>query len=69
MTELSEHDQYVTKINDLIESGRDELVDEVAAQYDRPEPSGRTAFWDTTRSAGWLTRTMGDAGGVPGRLA
>ncbi len=30
---MSEHDEYVAKINWLIETGHDELVDEVAEQY------------------------------------
>jgi hypothetical protein len=58
MTELSEHDQYVTKINGLIESGRGELADEVAAEYAGGEPSGRDAFWGATRSGGWHARTL-----------
>lgn len=62
MTELSEHDQYVTKINSLVESGRDDLVDEVAAEHIRAVPSGRDAFWATTRPGGWLARSLLDAG-------
>jgi hypothetical protein len=60
MTELSEHDKYVIKINGLIESGRGDLVEEVAAAY-RPGPSGREEFWGARRSGGWLVRTLLDA--------
>ena len=43
----SEHDRYVAKVNGLIAAGRDELADEVAAQY-VPAESGRDAFWTGT---------------------
>lgn len=32
----TEHDQYVEKINWLIHTGRDDLIDEIADQYERP---------------------------------
>jgi hypothetical protein len=32
----TEHDQYVEKINWLIQIGRDDLIDDVADQYERP---------------------------------
>jgi hypothetical protein len=65
MTQLSHHDQYVTKINSLVESGRDDLIDEVVADHDWPAPSGRDAFWTTTRPGGWFTRSLLDAGEAP----
>jgi len=66
MTELSEHDKYVIKINNLIESGRVDLVDEVAADFGQRERSGRDVFWGATRSDGWLARTLLDAGDPTG---
>ena len=65
MTQLSEHDRYVTKINSLIESGRDDLIDELAAEHAWSAPSGRDAFWTTTRAGGWFTRSLLDAGEAP----
>jgi hypothetical protein len=32
----TEHDQYVEKIHWLIHAGRDDLIDEIADQYERP---------------------------------
>ena len=32
----TEHDQYVEKINWLIQTGREDLIDDVADQYERP---------------------------------
>jgi|BarGraNGADG00212_1021973.scaffolds.fasta_scaffold84843_3 hypothetical protein len=52
----SEHDRYVAKVNSLVAAGRDELADEVAAQYSRTEPSGRDAFWSGD-TPGWPSRT------------
>lgn len=70
MTDLSEHDRYVTKINDLIETDRDELVDELADEYHGAEASGREVFWGATRSGGWRAATKLDGGEPsPSRLA
>ncbi len=66
MTQLSHDDRYVTKINSLIESGRDDLIDEVVAERGWSAPSGRDAFWTTTRPGGWFTRSLLDAGEAPG---
>ena len=32
----SEHDQYVEKIDWLMRTGREDLIDEIADQYERP---------------------------------
>jgi hypothetical protein len=51
----SEHDRYVAKVNSLVAAGRDDLVEEVACQYQANEPSGREAFW-AKENPGWPTR-------------
>jgi hypothetical protein len=33
----TEHDQYVEKINWLIHTGREDLIDEIADEYERPQ--------------------------------
>ncbi|MCW2644463.1 MAG: hypothetical protein JWP07_572 [Pseudonocardiales bacterium] len=43
-----------------------ELANEVAAEYQRREASGRHAFWAATRPGGWLARTVLDAGETDG---
>jgi hypothetical protein len=37
------HDQYVTKINWLISRGREDLIDEIADEYERPSQDGTQA--------------------------
>jgi hypothetical protein len=32
----TDHDHYVTKINWLVATGRDDLIDEIADEYERP---------------------------------
>lgn len=53
-THSNEHDRYVDKINWLVTTGRDDLIDEVADQYERPE-SGRVLFWSREQPH-WPTR-------------
>lgn len=62
--ESTEHDQYVTKLNAVVAAGRDELIEEIAEEFERREPSGRAAFWSTART-GWVARTLLDAGEPP----
>ena len=37
--EISEHDKYVSKINWLVRNGREDLIDEIADQFERSEPN------------------------------
>jgi hypothetical protein len=69
MSQPSEHDRYVAKLNSLIEAGRDDLIDEVVAEHALSAASGRDAFWRTTRPGGWFTRSLLDAGDAPGDSA
>jgi hypothetical protein len=62
--QFTEHDQYVTKLNAVVHAGRDDLIEEIAEEFERHEPSGRAAFWSTARS-GWVARTLLDAGEPP----
>lgn len=62
--ESTEHDQYVTKLNAVVAAGRDELIEEIAEEFERCEPSGRAVFWSTART-GWVARTLLDAGEPP----
>jgi hypothetical protein len=55
--DITEHDRYVAKVNNLVASGREDLVDEVAEEYALDEPSGREAFWSPTRSE-WIVREL-----------
>lgn len=41
----TEHDRYVAKVNSLVTTGRDDMVDEMVSQYVHNDKSGREAFW------------------------
>lgn len=45
MNDSQETDWYVSKVNWLVSHGRDDLIDEIADEFERREPSGREAFW------------------------
>jgi hypothetical protein len=52
--QLSEHERYVAKVNNLVASGRDDMIEEMVGQYVRREMSGRDAFWFGS-TPGWPT--------------
>jgi hypothetical protein len=53
--EISEHDKYVSKLNWLVRNGREDLIDEIADQFERSEPTGREVFWNALEP-GWPFR-------------
>jgi hypothetical protein len=59
--DFAEHDEFVLKLNSLVEADREELIQEIADEYERREPSGREAFWSADRSS-WAARGVLDAG-------
>ncbi|HEV7193514.1 MAG TPA: hypothetical protein VGN35_09935 [Jatrophihabitantaceae bacterium] len=46
-----DHDRYVAKVNSLVTTGRDDMIDEMVSDYARTQESGREVFWDARR--GW----------------
>lgn len=53
MTKKSnDHDRYVAKVNSLVATGRDDMIDEMVQDYARTATSGRDAFWDGP-ALGW----------------
>jgi hypothetical protein len=65
MTQLSDQDRHIAKIDNVAEAGWDDSIDDVAAEHGWSAPSGRDAFWTTTRPGGWFTRSLLDAGEAP----
>lgn len=45
LDQSSDHNYYVAKINWLVSTGRDDLIDEIADQFERPTRSGWETFW------------------------
>ena len=47
-----EHERYVAKVNNLVATGRDDVIEEMVGNYRSAEASGRDVFWDPA-TPGW----------------
>ncbi len=45
MSDSDNADQYISKINWLVQTGREDLIDEIADEFERRPRPGRDAFW------------------------